>query len=180
MFTIMQAVYFLLLICALVGKIQGKKHFYLQVFSNYKPSKMSHVSIISVKVKVSHEQQRNICSFLLLFAKRISGETLTITTKFINGDVIFAWTGSSSKGYYVYIKKDGIKEPAEGRDSYNETSRTIENALLYDSLELVAAIPGGNTLVKTYKGNSLTVHSIFKSVLLTEKCFYGIGNTSAF
>ena len=89
-----------------------------------------------------------------LFAKRISGQTLTITTKFINGDVIFAWTGPSSKNYYVYIKKDGIREPAKGWDIYNETSRTFKNALLYDFLELYAAIPGKNTSVKKTKGNS--------------------------
>ena len=44
----MQGVFFLLLICAGVGKCQGKRHFYSYFFSIYKPSKLSHVSKISV------------------------------------------------------------------------------------------------------------------------------------
>ena len=79
---------------------------------------------------------------------------MTITTKFINGDVIFTWTGASSKLYYVYVKKDGIREPADGSWSENEkTNYTVKDALLYHSLEIGAAVPGKTHSEETYRGN---------------------------
>ena len=86
--------------------------------------------------------------------QRISDENLTITTKFINGDVIFTWAGASSKLYYVYVKKDGIREPADGSWSENEkTNYTVKDALLYHSIEIGAAAPGKTHSVETYRGN---------------------------
>ena len=86
--------------------------------------------------------------------QRISDENLTITTKFINGDVILTWTGASSEYYWVYVKKDGIREPADGNWSKNEkTNYTVKNALLYHSIEIGAAAPGKTHSEETYRGN---------------------------
>nr|XP_022305656.1 uncharacterized protein LOC111112450 [Crassostrea virginica]XP_022305657.1 uncharacterized protein LOC111112450 [Crassostrea virginica]XP_022305658.1 uncharacterized protein LOC111112450 [Crassostrea virginica]XP_022305660.1 uncharacterized protein LOC111112450 [Crassostrea virginica] len=93
--------------------------------------------------------------FLLLTCARVGkfqDGNLTITTKFINGDVIFTWTGASSEYYYVYVKKDGIREPADGSWSKNEkTNYTVKNALLYHSIEIGAAAPGNRHSEETYR-----------------------------
>ena len=97
---------------------------------------------------------RKVLTVFSKILQRISDENLTITTKFINGDVIFTWAGASSKLYYVYVKKDGIREPADGSWSKNEkTNYTVKDALLYHSIEIGAAAPGKTHSVETYRGN---------------------------
>ena len=97
---------------------------------------------------------RKVLTVFSKILQRISDENLTITTKFINGDVIFTWAGASSKLYYVYVKKDGIREPADGSWSKNEkTNYTVKDALLYHSIEIGAAAPGIRLSEETYRGN---------------------------
>ena len=72
---------------------------------------------------------------------------------FINGDVIFTWTGASSKLYYVYVKKDGTREPANKWYTHHKTNYTVKNALLYNSLEIGVAVPGKRISEETYRGN---------------------------
>ena len=67
--------------------------------------------------------------------------------------MIFTWIGASSEYYYVYVKKDGIREPADGGWYKNEKNYTLENALLYNSLEIGVAVPGKRYSKETYRGN---------------------------
>lgn len=67
--------------------------------------------------------------------------------------MIFTWTGASSEYYYVYVKKDGTREPANGWYASEKTNYTVKNALLYHSIEIGAAVPGNRISEETYRGN---------------------------
>ena len=96
---------------------------------------------------------RKVLTVFSKILQDISDGNLTITTKFINGDVIFTWTGASSEYYYVYVKKDGTREPANGWYASEKTNYTVKNALLYHSIEIGAAVPGNRISEETYRGN---------------------------
>nr|XP_022303195.1 uncharacterized protein LOC111110851 isoform X2 [Crassostrea virginica] len=93
--------------------------------------------------------------FTLVICARVfktQGSSLSISTRFKDGDVIFMWNGSSSDSYYV-----AISDLRGGVFSVNGSNHTVKNAIGYESITFdVAAKSDNNSSRITYKGNPST------------------------
>nr|XP_022311308.1 uncharacterized protein LOC111116600 [Crassostrea virginica] len=70
------------------------------------------------------------------------GGPLYISTKFLNGDVLFLWNGDIAQKYDIQITRD---ETTSGWDQQTGTQYTVEDALLYDSISINVRLPGDST-----------------------------------
>ena len=73
-----------------------------------------------------------------------------MSTKFKDGNVIFSWEGDPAQLYYVIIIRDGV--PDSDWSPITGIQHTVKNALLYDSISIWVAVPGGTANNMTYKG----------------------------
>ena len=79
------------------------------------------------------------------------GGPITISTKFIDGNVLFLWNGDPSQTYHVKITRDGKAQHAWY--SVTGTQYTVVDALLYDSISMTVRIPNdGVDNQMTYNG----------------------------
>lgn len=67
----------------------------------------------------------------------------------MDGNVTFSWNGDPVQLYYVLITKDKATDPWL---PVTGTQWTVKDALLYDSISIRVAVPGGATNNMTYKG----------------------------
>ncbi|XP_078330712.1 uncharacterized protein LOC111112896 [Crassostrea virginica] len=67
------------------------------------------------------------------------GGPITITTKFMDGDVQFVWNGDPSQSYNVKITRDDKAHYPWFR--VTGTQYTVEDALLYDSISINVRVP---------------------------------------
>nr|XP_022306469.1 carcinoembryonic antigen-related cell adhesion molecule 1-like isoform X2 [Crassostrea virginica] len=78
------------------------------------------------------------------------GAPLDISTKFMDGNVIFSWEGDPAQLYYVLITRDGV--PDSNWNDITGIQYTVMDALLYDSIRIRVDVPGGGaTNNMTYK-----------------------------
>nr|XP_022306465.1 uncharacterized protein LOC111112892 [Crassostrea virginica] len=70
------------------------------------------------------------------------GRPLTISTKFIYGDVQFLWNGDIGQIYDIQITRN---KTTSAWDRQNVTQYTVEDALLYDSISINVRFPGVDT-----------------------------------
>ena len=68
----------------------------------------------------------------------------------MDGNVTFSWEGDPAQQYYVRITRDGV--PDRYWNDITGIQFTVMDALLYDSIRISIAVPGGTTNNMTYKG----------------------------
>lgn len=78
------------------------------------------------------------------------GQNLYLSTKFMYGNVIFAWTTSNYSFYDVQLTRDTTKDPWT---RVSDTQYTVRDVLLYDSITINVRTPGSVADNKeTYNG----------------------------
>lgn len=88
------------------------------------------------------------------------GQNLTLSTKFMSGNVIFTWTPSNYSSYDVLITRDTTND---GWTRTSDTQHTVRNVLRYDTITIKVRRPG-STVDNILKYNGTT--SIFLFALI--------------
>ncbi|XP_078330709.1 neural cell adhesion molecule 2-like [Crassostrea virginica] len=70
------------------------------------------------------------------------GIPLTISSKFMNGDVLFLWDGSLAQEYDIAITRD---KTTSAWDRQAVIQYTVKDALLYDSISIIVRLSGDGT-----------------------------------
>nr|XP_022311879.1 carcinoembryonic antigen-related cell adhesion molecule 6-like [Crassostrea virginica] len=84
------------------------------------------------------------------------GRPLTISTKFMNGDVLFSWNGDIGQIYDIQITRD---KTTSAWDRQTVTQYTVKDALLYDSISINVRLPGVDADKKmTYSVSKVESH----------------------
>eukprot|EP00105_Crassostrea_gigas_P020958 XP_011439895.1 PREDICTED: uncharacterized protein LOC105337033 [Crassostrea gigas] len=73
----------------------------------------------------------------------VQGQNLTLSTKFMSGNVIFTWTPSNYSSYYVIITRDITRDTTWTR--VTDTQYTVGDVLQYDSIAINVRTPGSAT-----------------------------------
>lgn len=92
------------------------------------------------------------CGILCL----VRGQTLTISSMFISGKVIFKWTPSTNFLYDVVLTRDGTLDPLT---RVFDAQYTVTDVLLYDSITINVRTPGSAVDgKKTYRVSKVKTH----------------------
>ena len=91
-----------------------------------------------------------------MFTYCISGDDLTISTRFKNGDVLFSWYNPQETYIYYYLT---INNQSVGW--IKDTEYTVKNALMYDFIHITVKAGGSS------KDNQLTYNGELEACCMT-------------